>query len=136
MNGPHARMPHEQTSSVQMQWHAVRFHSGRERPHRVGPWPNLRQARLAPQQVRSLAMFTVIRFAWLRLILSEQLGRRFAASSNFMPQTGITRPPDLLRLGKELAHSSELRGLSEQALRRLGEAFNARLLQQFKQWGD
>src|SRR5262249_5106539 len=76
MNGPHARMPHEQTSSVQMQWHAVRFHSGRERPHRVGPWPNLRQARLAPQEVRSLAMFTAIRFAWLRLILSEQLGRR------------------------------------------------------------
>src|SRR5262249_55643196 len=67
----------------------------------------------------------------LRLILSEQLGRRFAASSNSCrrrgPQTGITRPPDLLRLGKELAHSSELRGLSEQALRRLGEAFNARL---------
>ena len=52
------------------------------------------------------------------------------------PQAGVTRQPDTLRLGKDLAHSRGLRGLSEQELRRLGEAFNVRLLEQFKQWGE
>src|SRR6516164_2420159 len=45
-------MPHEQTSSVQMRWYAVRSHSGRGRPHRVGPWLNLWQAPLGDVRLK------------------------------------------------------------------------------------